>query len=130
VRRRALISVAFLGGLLIAGVLCGAGLQRIGGLGRQHVQLERCILASRQAHPNEAARSALPHLEAEVPSCMELAGYEKDLADENCGPAMWQGDIFCYVPKSFLGRLVHRIEVSSKRNRPQDAGRIRSLREG
>jgi hypothetical protein len=130
VTRRALVNVAFLGGLLIAGALCGAGLHRIGGLGRQHVQLEQCILGSRHSHPNEAARSALTHLEAEVPSCMDAAGYEKALGNENCGPAMWQGDVFCYVPKSFLGKLVHRIEASSQRMRIVDEGKTRSPREG
>jgi len=128
---RTLSSVALLAGFLIAGALCGAGIQRwIGGLGRQHAQLEQCILASRHAHPNEAARSTLTRLEAEVPNCMDAAGYEKAFGNENCGPAMWQGDVFCYVPKSFLGKLVYRIETSAQKKRTGDEGKIQPLREG
>jgi hypothetical protein len=130
VTRRALVNVAFLGGLLIAGVLCGAGLHRIGGLGRQHMQLEQCILASRHAHSNEAARSTLTYLEAEVPICMDAAGYEQALGNEHCGPVLWQGDVFCYVPKSFLGKLVYRVQSSAQKKRIGDEGRIQSRREG
>ena len=127
---RTLSSVALLAGLLIAGGLCGAGIQwGIGGLGRQHAQLEQCILASRHAHPNEAARSTLTRLEAEVPNCMDAAGYEKALGNENCAPATWQGDVFCYVPKSFLGKLVYRIETSVQKKRSGDEGKTPSPRE-
>jgi hypothetical protein len=106
-------------------------LQRwIGGLGRQHAQLEQCILASRQAHPNETARSTLTHLEADVPNCMDAAGYEKALGNENCGAARWQGDVFCYMPKSFLGKLVYRLETSVQRKRAADQDRTQLLREG
>jgi len=109
--RRTLASVALIAGLFIAGGLCGVGIHRwIGGLGRQHAQLEQCILTSKRSHPNEAARSTLTHLQAEVPICMDAGGYERALGDENCSDAMWQGDVFCYLPKSFLGKLVHRIE--------------------
>jgi hypothetical protein len=130
VRRRALVNAAFLGGLLIAGVLCGAGLHRIGGFGRQHAQLEQCVLAVRHAHPNDAARSTLRHLEEEVPICMDAAGYEQALGNENCGPVMWQGDVFCYLPKSYVGRLVYRIETSAQKKRIGDEGKTQSLREG
>jgi hypothetical protein len=129
--RRALPSVALLVGLLIAGAFCGAGIHRwIGGLGRQRAQLEQCILASRHAHPNEAAQSALTRLEAEVPICMDAAGYEKLLAKENCGQAMWQGDVFCYAPKSFLGKLVQRVDTSAQKKRSGDVSKTQSLREG
>jgi hypothetical protein len=43
---------------------------------------------------------------------------------------MWQGDVFCYLPKSFLGRLVYRIETSSQKKRIGDEDKSRSLREG
>jgi hypothetical protein len=129
---RSASSVALLAGLLIAGAICGAGLQRWmgGGLGRQHAQLEQCILASRHAHPNEAARSTLTRLEAEVPNCMVAAGYETALGNENCGSHMWQGDVFCYLPKSFLGKLVYRIEASAQKKRTGDEGKTQPLREG
>jgi hypothetical protein len=128
---RTLSSVALLAGLLIAGALCGAGIYRwIGGLGRQHAQLEQCILASRRAHPNEPARSTLTRLEAEVPNCMDGAGYEKALGDENCGAAMWQGDVLCYAPKNFLSRLVYRIESSTRQKRTSGEGKTEPSREG
>jgi hypothetical protein len=129
VTRRALVNVAFLGGLLIAGVLCGASLHRIGGLNRQQAQLEQCIIASRHSHLNEAARSTLTQLQVEVPICMDAAGYERALSNEICAPAMWQGDVFCYMPKSFLGKLVYRIETSSQRKRIGDESKTQSLRE-
>jgi hypothetical protein len=129
--RRSLASVALLVGLLAAGALCGAGIYRwVGGLGRQHAQLEQCVLASRHAHPSEAARSQLTRLEAEVPRCMNAAGYEKALGNENCPPALWQGDVFCYVPKSFLGKLVYRIETSAQKKRTGDEGKTQPVREG
>jgi hypothetical protein len=131
VTRRTLMNVALIAGLFIAGGLCGVGLHRwIGGLGEQHAQLQQCILASRRSHPNEGARSTLAHLEAEVPICMDAAGYEKALGNENCGPAMWQGDVFCYLPRSFLGKLVYRMETSSQRKQSRDDSEPRSLREG
>jgi hypothetical protein len=128
---RTLPSAALLAGLLIAGALCGAGIHRwIGGLGRQHAQLEQCILASRHARPNEVARSTLMRLEAEVPNCMNAGGYEKALGNENCGPALWQGDVFCYAPKSLLGRLVYRIETLAQKKRTGDEGKTHPSREG
>ena len=127
---RTLSSAALLAGLLIAGALCGAGLFRwIGGLGRQHAQLEQCVLASRQAHPHEASQSRLTHLEAEVPSCMDAAGYDK-LDSQDCVPAMWQGDVLCYVPRSFLGKLVYRLETSMQKQRTGAEGKTQPLREG
>jgi len=130
--RPPLSSVALLAGLLIAGGLCGAGIHRWigGGLGRQQAQLEQCILASKHSHPNEAARTALRHLESEIPICMDAAGYEKALGNENCGPALWQGDVFCYLPNSLLGKLVHRIETSAQKKRAGDENKTRSLGEG
>ncbi len=61
---------------------------------------------------------------------MDTAGYEKALGNENCGPAPWQGDVFCYLPKSFLGKLVYRMETSSQRKRIGDEGRTEPAREG
>jgi hypothetical protein len=129
--RRTLPSVALLAGLLIAGALCGAGIYRwVGGLGRQHAQLEQCILASRHAHPNEAAQSTLTRLEAEVPNCMEAAGYQRAIGDENCGTTIWQGDVFCYMPKSSLGKLVYRIETSAQKKRSGREGKTQPVGEG
>jgi hypothetical protein len=129
--RRALSTVALFAGILIGGALCGAGMQRwIGGLGRQHVQLEQCILASRHAHPNEGARSTLTRLEADIPNCMNAAGYEEALGNENCGAAMWQGDVFCYMPKSFLGKLVYRLETSAQKKRTGREVNTQPEREG
>jgi uncharacterized protein YjbI with pentapeptide repeats len=106
-------NVALIAALLVAGGLCGAGARLwIGGLNRQHAQLERCALASRQTHASEDARSRLAHLDADVPACMNGAGYEKALDNADCGPSVWQGNVFCYVPKSVLGKLVYRIETS------------------
>jgi hypothetical protein len=61
---------------------------------------------------------------------MDAAGYEQALGNENCGPAMWQGDVFCYVPKSFLGKLVYRVEASSQNKRIGIAGKSQAPREG
>ena len=61
---------------------------------------------------------------------MEAAGYEQALGNENCGPVMWQGDVFCYLPKSYLGRLVYRIETSAQKKRTGDEGKTQLLREG
>src|ERR1700722_7904823 len=92
-RRQALFNVAFIAGLFILGGLCGMGARTwIGGLGVQHAQLERCMLNSKHSHPGEDARSTLAHLDAEVPACMNAAGYEKALDNKSCSPAYWQGD--------------------------------------
>src|SRR5579863_2791183 len=112
--RRTLLNVALIAGLFILGGLCGLGVRMwIGGLGVQHAQLERCILASKHAHAREDARSTLAHLDVEVPACMNAAGYEGALDNKSCSPASWQGDVFCYVPKSHLGKLIYRIESAS-----------------
>lgn len=113
-RKRVLFNVALIVALFILGGLCGvAGRAWIGGLGAQHAQLQRCILASRQSHPGEDTRSKLADLDAEVPACMNASGYEQALGNQSCSPAFWQGDVFCYLPKSSLGRLIYRIEASS-----------------
>jgi hypothetical protein len=109
--RQTLFNAALIAGLFILGGLCGLGVRTwIGGLGVQHAQLERCILASKHAHAREDARSTLAHLDVEVPACMNAAGYEDALDNKSCSPASWQGDVFCYVPKSHLGKLIYRIE--------------------
>jgi len=104
-------NVALFAGLFVLGGFCGLGARTwIGGLGVQHAQLERCILASKHAHPNEDARSTLAHLDGEVPACMNAAGYEEALDNQSCAPVSWQGDVFCYSPKSHLGKLIFRLE--------------------
>jgi hypothetical protein len=111
-RRQTVFTVAFIAGLFLLGGLCGLGARAwIGGLRVQHARLQRCILASRHSHASEDARSTLAHLEVEVPACMDAAGYERALDDQSCSPASWQGDVFCYVPKSYLGRLIYRTQV-------------------
>ncbi len=120
-QRQVFFNVAFIAGLFILGGLCGLGARRwLGGLKDQHAQLERCILTSKHSHPNEDARSTLAHLDVEVPACMNRAGYEKALDSKSCSPAFWQGDVFCYLPKSYLGKLIYRIEAASDRNKAED----------
>lgn len=112
--RRNLFKAALLVGLFIAGGLFGIGARLwIGGLNAQRAQLDRCILASQQSHPNEDARSMMAHLDAEVPECMAGAGYEKALDNNNCNLAVWQGDVYCYLPKSLVGKLIYKIETFS-----------------
>lgn len=116
-------NAALIAAFLVAGVLCGAGARLwIGGLNKQHAELERCIVASRQAHSGEDARSRLTHLDAEVPSCMNVAGYQRALDNMGCGSASWQGDVLCYVPKSVLGRLIYRIETVRRSETPPREG--------
>ena len=43
--------------------------------------------------------------------------YEKALGNQNCAPEYWQGDVFCYLPKSYLGKLIYRLEAASGRNK-------------
>jgi|HubBroStandDraft_1064217.scaffolds.fasta_scaffold607462_2 hypothetical protein len=113
--RQTLFNVALIAGLFIVGGLCGLGVRTwIGGLRVQYAQLERCILASKHSHPGEDARSTLEHLHVEVPACMNGAGYEKALDNQSCAPAFWQGDVFCYLPKSYLGKLIYRIETKQQ----------------
>jgi hypothetical protein len=40
---------------------------------------------------------------------MEAADYVKALDNDNCGLALWQGDLYCYLPKSFVGKLLYKI---------------------
>jgi hypothetical protein len=101
--------------LFLAGGVCGAGVHYwIGGLGRQHAQLEQCVLGWRNSHPKGDANSTLASLEEEVPQCMDRAGYSQALDNLHCGPAPWQGNVYCYLPKSFVGRLIYRIEARSE----------------
>jgi hypothetical protein len=51
---------------------------------------------------------------------MNSAGYERALDNKSCAPKFWQGDVFCYLPKSSLGKLIYRIEVSSAEKKMQD----------
>jgi hypothetical protein len=112
--RQTSFNVAFIAGLFILGGLCGMGARRwIGGLGVQHAQLERCMLNSKHSHLSEDARSTLAHLDVEVPACMNAAGYERALDNKSCSPAYWQGDLFCYVPRNYLGKLIYRIETAA-----------------
>ena len=110
--RRILIGVGLVAGFFIVGGLFSIGARMwIGGLNEQSAQLHQCVLTSQHAHPNEDARSMLAHLDVEVPECMEGAGYEKALDNNNCSPTVWQGDVYCYLPKSFLARLLYKIET-------------------
>jgi hypothetical protein len=119
--RPPLFNVALIVGLSILGGLCGLGARTwIGGLRQQHAQLERCILTSKHSHAHEDARSTLTLLDVEVPACMNAAGYEEALDNTSCGPAVWQGDVFCYLPKSYLGKLIYRIETASYRKTIED----------
>jgi hypothetical protein len=119
--RQTLFNVALIAGLFILGGLCGLAARTwSGGLRVQHAQLERCILASKHSHPSEDARSTLARLDVEVPACMNAAGYEKALDNQNCAPAFWQGDVFCYLPKSYLGKLIYRLEAASGRKKMED----------
>jgi hypothetical protein len=119
-KRQTLFNAALIAGLFILGGLCGLGARTwIGGLRAQHAQLERCILASKQAHSREDARSTLAHLDVEVPVCMNGAGYEKALNNKSCISAFWEGDVFCYLPKSYLGKLVYGIDAAWDRARAQ-----------
>ncbi len=116
--RETFFNVALIAGLCILGGLCGLGLRMwIGGLRVQNAQLERCILTSKRSHSSEDARSTLAHLDVEVPACMNAAGYVKALNNESCAPAFWQGDVFCYLPKSHLGKLIYRLEAASDQKR-------------
>jgi hypothetical protein len=110
--KRALLTVALIAVLFVSGGLCGLAARRIGGLDQQRAQLNRCVLASRQAHPNEPPRDALARLIVEVPACMNAAGYEQVVNNMSCSRMAWQGDVFCYVPKSYLGKLIYRLDVA------------------
>jgi len=124
--RSYLFKAALIAGLFAAGGLCGVGARMwLGGLREQHAQLERCILAAKHSAPERDARSTLARLDLEVPACMNDSGYEKALNNESCEPAMWQGDVFCYLPKSAFGRLIYRIEAHSDAKRMGVEGKTR-----
>ena len=114
--RRILFGVAVVAGLLIAGAACGVGMRVwVGGLNGQRARLHQCVVTSQQAHRNEDARSLLAHLQAEVPECMAAAGYDKALDNDHCDLAIWQGDVYCYLPKSSAGKLLYKIATLADR---------------
>jgi hypothetical protein len=51
---------------------------------------------------------------------MNGAGYEQALDSKSCGLKLWQGDVFCYAPKSFFGKLVYRIQIRKAESWPRD----------
>lgn len=111
--RRKLFRVALIADIVIVGciLVIGARIWQVGGLNGQRAQLHQCVLATQQSHPNEDARSRMAHLDAEVPECMERAGYEKALDNNDCVLSVWQGDVYCYLPKSAVGKLIYKIET-------------------
>lgn len=116
-RRNLFKAVALIAGFVIAGGLVGIGARKwVRGLDEQHAQLHRCITASEQSHRNEDARALMEDLDRDVPECMDRAGYEKALDNDNCSLAVWQGDVYCYVPKSRVGKLIYKIQTFSVRN--------------
>jgi hypothetical protein len=99
-------------GCVVAGGAVGIGARWwVNGLNGQRAQLHQCVLSSQQAHPNENAGSMLAQLQAEVPDCMDLAGYATALDNKDCGHELWQGNVYCYAPKSQVGRLLFKIET-------------------
>jgi len=119
--RRYLFRAALVAGLFMAGGLLGIG-ARICGLSGQAAELHRCVLASQQSHPSEDSRAKLAHLDVDVPECMAGAGYEKALNNNNCSLAVWQGDVYCYLPRSLVGKLIYKIQTfSSGITQPSDS---------
>jgi hypothetical protein len=111
--RQHLTKIVFIVGCTVAGALIGGGTRWwSGGLNGQKGQLHECVLAAQQAHSNEAAGPMLAHLKTEVPDCMDQAGYAQALDSENCDRALWQGNVYCYAPKSRIGRLLFRVAAS------------------
>jgi hypothetical protein len=110
---RSLSKVGMIVGCIIAGLLAGT-LARwwIGGIKGQRTQLHQCVVASQDAHPGENAGAMLARFQAEVPDCMDSAGYAKALGNSNCGRTLWQGDVYCYEPKNRFGRLLFKIETA------------------
>jgi hypothetical protein len=107
---RLLTGAALVCGFIAAGGLAGFGARWwIGGVNGQRAQLHECVVASQRAHPNEAAGKMLPYLQVEVPACMEAAGYATALDDRDCDRTLWQGNVYCYSPKSWSGALLFRI---------------------
>ena len=97
-------------GCIVAGLVAGS-LARwwMGGLKGQRAQLHQCVIASQAAHPGENPGAMLTHFQAEVPDCMDSAGYAKALDNSNCGRTLWQGDVYCYEPKTRFGRLLFKL---------------------
>ena len=53
---------------------------------------------------------------------MAGAGYEKALNNNNCSLAVWQGDVYCYLPRSLVGKLIYKIQTfSSGITQPSDS---------
>jgi len=46
---------------------------------------------------------------------MEAAGYVKALDNDNCGLALWQGDVYCYLPKRFAGKPFYKMGTLESR---------------
>jgi len=40
---------------------------------------------------------------------MNTAGYATVLDNSNCGRTLWQGDVYCYEPKSRIARWLFKI---------------------
>jgi hypothetical protein len=112
-RRRYLFAVAVIVGCIVVGGVAGTAVRWwVAGLNGQRAHLHECVVTSQQMHPNENAASMLAHFQAEVPSCMATAGYIQALDNKNCSPQLWQGDVYCYEPKSAVGKLLFKIAVS------------------
>ena len=108
--RRYLIGIAAIVGCIVAGGLAGTGLRLwSAGLNGQRAQLHECVVASQHAHPNEDAGKMLAHFQAEVPDCMNAAGYATALDNRDCDRTLWQGNVYCYMPKSRIGRWLFKL---------------------
>jgi hypothetical protein len=108
--RRIALTVAVVIGGIAAGGLVGTGARWwIGGLNGQRDQLHQCVLTSRQAHPTEGAAAVMADLRDEVPGCMNKAGYETALDNKQCVRDLWQGDVYCYLPNSRIGRMLYKL---------------------
>jgi hypothetical protein len=82
------------------------------GLNGQSAQLHDCVVATQRAHPGEEAAKMLGHLRAEVPACMETAGYVTTLDNPSCDRALWQGSVYCYAPRSRMNRWLFEIAAA------------------
>jgi uncharacterized NAD(P)/FAD-binding protein YdhS len=108
--RRYLTGIAIIAGCIVAGGLAGTGARWwVAGLNGQRAQLHECVVATQHAHPNEDAGKTLADLEAEVPDCMKAAGYAEALQNKDCSPQLWQGNVYCYMPESRIGRWLFKI---------------------
>jgi hypothetical protein len=109
---RNLPTVLVIVGCVIAGGAVGlAARWWVNGLNGQRAQLHQCVLASQRSHPNENAESMLAHLNANVPDCMDPVGYAAALDNKDCGRELWQGNVYCYVPKNYVGSMLYKIET-------------------